>query len=103
MTGTHSGLPVTPFPSIPRYWRFRHLAAFWAFILGYFWSACPKCGRMFAGFEIGGSLDFEEEKGSPGCIRVTVTRGLCVCSKCAATARDELRTSIALAKEEALS
>lgn len=27
-----------------------------AFLLGYFYGPCPRCGRMFAGWEIGGSI-----------------------------------------------
>lgn len=36
----------------------RHLAKFRARVQGYFWLPCPRCGRMFAGFECGkGSVE----------------------------------------------
>ena len=30
----------------------RFLARFYAWMLGYFWLPCPKCGRMFGGQEV---------------------------------------------------
>jgi hypothetical protein len=27
----------------------------WACLTGYFWLPCPRCGQMFAGYEIGGN------------------------------------------------
>ena len=35
--------------------RFRFLNEFWAYLRGYSWTPCPKCGRMFGGHEVGNS------------------------------------------------
>lgn len=34
----------------------RLLHRIWAFVGGYFWLPCPRCGRMFGGHEVGGRL-----------------------------------------------
>lgn len=46
---------------LPR-WFARIVAA----LLGYFWLPCPRCGRMFAGFEYRGSIPNDR-----GCFSVT--------------------------------
>jgi hypothetical protein len=33
--------------------RFRTLNRLYAFLWGYFWLPCPKCGQMFGGHERG--------------------------------------------------
>lgn len=33
--------------------RFRFFNKVYAVIFGYFWTTCPKCGKMFGGHECG--------------------------------------------------
>lgn len=40
-----------------------------AFITGYFWLPCPRCGRMFGGYEHGGNVDIGNGKGLMTCKR----------------------------------
>lgn len=39
---------------------------------GFFWMPCPRCGQMFGGHEIGGTLWDDE----------TRSHGFCTCSDC---------------------
>lgn len=38
-----------------------------AAIFGYFWMPCPRCGRMFGGFEYRGSILISEHEGRVTC------------------------------------
>ncbi len=51
----------------------RFLVRIYAFMFGYFWEQCPRCGKMFAGFEGNFTIytHFDE--------RGMVTQGLSAC------------------------
>jgi hypothetical protein len=56
--------------------RFPH--RIYAFLAGYFWLPCPKCGRMFGGHET-----------QPFAAIEVNGRGWCVCPQCAPAAIEE--------------
>lgn len=47
----------------PAWWR-----RFRAWLGGYFWLPCPRCGKMFAGYEKrGGNMWWTESRGAVTC------------------------------------
>lgn len=49
----------------------RFLHRWYAFVAGYFWTPCPRCGRWFGGHENGGGADY-----------ILDDRGWVTCSDC---------------------
>lgn len=47
----------------------RALQWLYAFVFGYFWLPCPRCGRGFGGHEEGGGRDFRGQCGARCCPR----------------------------------
>ena len=51
--GLHASRLVTPVKRPRQSLLPRFMHQFYAFLFSYFWIACPCCGRMFGGHEIG--------------------------------------------------
>jgi hypothetical protein len=60
----------------------RWLAKLWAKWMGYFWIPCPLCKQPYAGFEWGGTMIIEDERGSVGV-------GVCAKPECVAAAHKQ--------------